>query len=114
MLNSTFENKSIDLNRKNDLDFKTEKNTIFQINFQIPNGYKVDHIPKNAVFENEFGGFDIKYQVNEKTIQLQKNIYIKKKDVAKTKLNQWNELVNQLKPNYLESIKLIKLFFIIT
>lgn len=75
---------------------------------KIPEGYTIEHLPKDVAVSNNVVDFSIEYkQVNNEVIATQKymikQLYIEVNDFPK-----WNEAINKIAPSYKEEIVLKK------
>jgi len=87
-------------NKKVDHKFKKE----FVTTFKIPEGYKVNYVPKNLQFENPDYGYKISYSQNNNEIIQSKTIYINTLSVKKNNFETWNAFIKSLTKAYKKSI----------
>jgi hypothetical protein len=80
----------------------------FVVNLTIPAGYKVNYLPQNASFHNEYFGFTISYRIQNNTILLTRNLYINALLVEKPSFEAWNQMITALNKAYKEVVVLAK------
>jgi len=67
-LNKTLSNFRITDDRKNEIEYDYKKLYDYTVVLNIPEGYKVEFVPENASFSNEYLSFNIEYNVSDKKI----------------------------------------------
>lgn len=88
------------------IDNKFKKN--YTTTFTVPNGYKVNHIPKDLYFDNPEYGYNITYTLKDNTIIQNKTIYINTLSVKNKDFQTWNDFIKSLTKAYKKSIILEK------
>jgi hypothetical protein len=116
--NEIYVNLSLDkLLQHADLDITTRQLPVerdykytdkFVVNLTIPAGYKVNYLPQNASFHNEYFGFTISYRIQNNTILLTRNLYINALLVEKPSFEAWNQMITALNKAYKEVVVLAK------
>ncbi len=86
--------------KKIDHKFKKE----FVTTFVIPEGYKVNYLPKNLQFEDPDFGFHINYSQKNNEIIQSKTIYINTLSIKKNNFETWNAFIKSLTKAYKKSI----------
>lgn len=100
-----YKESSINLeNRKYGLEFDylTQHNINYSIT--IPENKKVEFLPQNYTFSNETGLCTVKYTIKNNKIEINNSIEIKKINIEKDKLDQWNEFIKNCNKIYNQSI----------
>ncbi len=90
--------------KKIDNTFKKNYTTTFT----IPDGYKVNYIPKDLSFDNPEFGYSITYTQKENTIVQNKTIYINTLSVKKEQFETWNSFIKSLIKAYKKNIVIEK------
>jgi len=86
--------------KKIDNTFKKNYTTTFT----IPDGYKVNYIPKDLSFDNPEFGYSITYTQKDNTIIQNKTIYINTLSVKKEQFETWNSFIKSLIKAYKKNI----------
>lgn len=87
-------------------DYKFEKTEVCVLN--IPEGYEVDYLPENAVYDNPIMGIAVQYESNDKQVIMKKTLYIDFLLMEPEQFDSWNESVKHVSDIYKESIILKK------
>ena len=112
--NKTYINLNIDhVLAKSKIDIEDRKyskkidNTFkksYTTTFTIPNGYKVNYIPKDLSFDNPEFGYSISYVQEDKKIIQHKTIYINTLSVKKEQFETWNSFIKSIIKAYKKNI----------
>jgi hypothetical protein len=78
------------------------------IHFTIPDGYAAEYIPKNESFNGKLLGYDISYELKDKTIVYRKTYYIDYLLLQPSGFKTWNDEVSRISNAYRETIILKK------
>jgi len=84
------------------IDHKFKK--AFVSTFKIPEGYTVNHIPKDLQFDHSDYGYRISYTQNANEIIQNKTIYIKTLSIKNKDFESWNSFIKSLTKAYKKSI----------
>ena len=74
----------------------------------IPEGYKITYLPKGKSFKNNIWGFVIQYQQKNNTLILTQEFYNDHLLLQPNQFKEWNEVLENLFPQYRESISISK------
>lgn len=97
------ENKKLDITEKYAF-------TIQQvISMEIPKGYKLSYLPKDASFSKDLYGYDISYKNEGNKIYMTINIFGDYLQLGPAKFNEWNDFISALNESYNELITLKKI-----
>ena len=99
-----------DSTRRNDYLFSNKYLKKVKVEFEIPLGYKVKHIPENLDKEHENFFFKVNYKETNGKIIYTKQLAIKHAEIKKTEFVKWNEFVKALKQRYDDRIILTKAY----
>jgi len=112
--NKTYINLNIDrVLSKSKIDIEDRKyskkieNTFkksYTTTFTIPDGYKVNYIPKDLSFDNPEFGYNISYTQKDNTIIQNKTIYINTLSVKKEQFETWNSFIKSIIKAYKKNI----------
>ncbi|MCG7860076.1 hypothetical protein MD537_24055, partial [Flavihumibacter sediminis] len=75
----------------------------------IPEGYKVSYLPKGKSFRNYIWGFDIQYEQKNNQIIMTQEFYNEHLLLQPEHFKEWNEVLENLFPQYKESISISKI-----
>lgn len=89
------------------IDHKYQKE--FTTTFEIPEGYKINHIPEDLNFEHKDYSYNITYEINENTIIQHKTLTINTLSIKKEDFETWNTFIKSLIKAYKKSIILEQL-----
>ncbi len=84
------------------IDHKFQKD--FVSTFKIPEGYKINYVPKDFEFENSDYGYKIKYTQSDSEIIQNKTIYINTLSIQNKDFETWNSFIKSLIKAYKKSI----------
>ncbi|NQX85696.1 MAG: DUF3857 domain-containing protein [Flavobacteriaceae bacterium] len=84
------------------IDYKFEKK--YTTSFTVPDGYKVNAIPKDFAFEHPNYSFQINYTQDGATIIQHKTIKINTLSIQKSEFESWNTFIKSLIKAYKKSI----------
>ncbi len=76
------------------------------VSLDIPAGGKITYLPKDAQFQKEHYGFSIHYKVVGQKIIMERKIYINELLIDATEMNEFSNMLKQLKQNYSETISI--------
>lgn len=78
-----------DENRKLPFEIGQSFEDEFEINFTIPQNYKIDEIPDDVTVNSEFGNYSLQFTKNEKQIKVLRKIRVNKGLYPKEKYNEY-------------------------
>lgn len=88
------------------MDFKFENHDAVEL--EIPQGFNIDYMPENTVFENNDFGFSINYTKEANKLILTKDTWLNTLEVPTESFDKWNTMIKQLNSAYKETIVLKK------
>ncbi|WP_262733366.1 DUF3857 domain-containing protein [Gaetbulibacter sp. NE] len=109
-IDRSLSNSSIDLEDRKyskKIDHEFIKN--FTTTFKVPEGYKVNYVPKDLTFDNPEYGYSISYTVDGDTITQNKSIYVKTLSIQNKDFETWNSFIKSLIKAYKKSIIIEKI-----
>ncbi len=84
-------------------------NTIEQVHeLKIPDGYKIDYVPKNITVFNELLDFSIEYKKSAGSVTATQKLTTKKLYIQPADFASWNKAVSIISPAYKEQVVLKK------
>lgn len=102
-------NQNIDLDkRKLPIEQEYLYRDTFVSNLILPEGVTTSYVPEPVIFNHDKFGFDIHYEVTEKSIQQHKTIYVNTLLLTSNDFRSWNEMIYLLNDAYREAIILKK------
>jgi len=107
-LNKTLSNFRVSDERKNEIEYEYKKLYDYTVILNIPDGYKVEFVPENASFSNEYLSFNIEYIVSDKKI-IYKQLF--KLDYLSLNLKQQievNDIIKKAEKSFKEIVVLKK------
>ena len=102
----TFKNFVIKDDRNTDIDFGEHINRRTRIEFQIPEGYKVAHLPESLDIPGDDFSFRINYELKGDKIVYNKALKIAEGVVSRRQFNSWNNAIKALTMSYADQIVL--------
>jgi hypothetical protein len=99
-----FKDLKIEDKRKVPFDFgrKIYRTTVAE--FNIPNGYKLQHAPQPLLINDGDYQFELRYEIKENQIKYIKEIKISKTTIPVSEFEKWNNIINQLNNFYNDQI----------
>jgi len=94
--------------RKNDYEFNYKYNYSIQTELVIPDGYKVDYLPKSMKKATPYYSFEGSYVTKGKSIVYNKTITVNKPILLKTEFTNWNAFVKEINNFYNDQVVLVK------
>ena len=94
--------------RKKDFEFDFKKYDDIEINFQIPENYKVSKLPQNINITTDDYTISLTYEVVGNTIKYKKIFNFKNGVIKSAKFNDWKNHFESINKNYSEQIVLTK------
>jgi transglutaminase-like putative cysteine protease len=94
--------------RKNDYEFNYKYNYNIQTELVIPDGYKVDYLPKSMKKATPYYSFEGSYVTKGKSIVYNKTITVNKPILLKTEFTNWNAFVKEINNFYNDQVVLVK------
>jgi transglutaminase-like putative cysteine protease len=79
-----------------------------EIVFEIPNGYRIEELPKNIHAENEDFTVDIQFKIIENKLYYNKTFIFPKALIQKKNFDQWQKVYKQINNLYQSQLTLIK------
>lgn len=103
--------KSGSFEKERTLPYDAEFKYIYKqiVRFEIPEGYAVNYIPENDVYNNENFGYTLEYQKEGKTIKLISEFTMKALVIEQKEFKDWNEMIKKLNKNYSEVVIIKKI-----
>lgn len=108
-LHKLYEHQEIDYPKRKspiDLDFRYIHRYVIQLT--IPEGYKVNNLPKSKSFRNDIWGFSMNYSQQGNIVTLAQEFYNDHLLLQPDQFKAWNEVLEHLFPLYKESIYISK------
>jgi transglutaminase-like putative cysteine protease len=103
-----FRNWELKEDRQNDVDFGEKIFRKTKIVFEIPSGYKINHIPENLIISDPEFSFTLNYQVQGNTLVYTKEISVEHGLIIKSSFSKWNEAIRRLSKSYSDQVILSK------
>ena len=94
--------------RKNDYEFNYKYNYNIQTELLIPDGYKVDYLPRAMKKATPYYSFEGSYVNKGKSIVYNKTITVNKPILLKTEFTNWNAFVKEINNFYNDQVVLVK------
>jgi transglutaminase-like putative cysteine protease len=94
--------------RKNDYEFNYKYNYSIQTELVIPEGYKVDYLPKPMKRATPYYSFEGSYITKGKSILYNKTITVNKPILLKSEFTGWNAFVKEINNFYNDQVVLVK------
>lgn len=98
----------VESTRKTEIESNYKKKIINEVILEIPKGYKITFVPKNAEFKDDLFGFKVSYQTGQDEIRLTHEIYINYLLLKLSKMKDWNDMIETINNAYKSSIILQK------
>ncbi|MEM9022931.1 MAG: transglutaminase domain-containing protein, partial [Bacteroidota bacterium] len=106
-LDKTLYNEQIDPQvRKLPIEVKYKTVEEFITDLRIPEGYRVDYLPKDQEFRNEAFGFSMQYRQEDGRVILTKRIYSNTLVVQPEQFEAWNQMIESIDQAYNEVVVL--------
>jgi hypothetical protein len=108
-LSKPFFNQLIDIERRKypiETEYKYEHTYITTL--EIPNGYEIEHLPRNSEFMNEVAGYSINYELLGSKVILRKTVFVEYLILALEKFPAWNDVINKINEAYTDALILKK------
>jgi len=102
----TLKNFVIKDDRNTDIDFGEHINRRTRIEFQIPEGYKVAHLPESLDIPGDDFSFRINYELKGDKIVYNKALKIADGVVSRGQFDSWNNAIKALTRSYADQIVL--------
>ncbi len=99
----------IDKKRKTDLEIKNKGISFYFVEFDIPNGYKVDYIPEDATEDIGFASGYIKYKLIGNKIQYEHKLVADFLILKKEMQVAYNKMAKEIEKSYKEVVVLKKI-----
>lgn len=106
--NKPFTNLKVAKDRLNDLYFAKKINEIYKIEFNIPDGYKLQTLPANLIINEDDFEFKLTYEQMGNKILYTKSFIIAGAKIKKKNFEKWNASIIKLNKFYQEQITLTK------
>jgi hypothetical protein len=103
-----FRNLTFDSTRTKDFDYDFKYYNVKRIEFTIPAGYKVSHLPDNIEKKTSNFSVNLSFKQEGNKIIYTKVIALDNAYIPKTEFEQWNATVKKLKEAYGDQIVLKK------
>lgn len=104
-----FEHQEIDYpKRKSPIEFSYLQQASYTVQFQLPVGYKVAHLPKGEDYKNEVWGFQMRYGSDAGKLWLTCNFDTDHLLLLPSQFEQWNKVLEHIFPHYKETVALSK------
>jgi transglutaminase-like putative cysteine protease len=107
-LDKAFEGLSLDSTRKSDFVFHEKVYRTSEIEFTVPNGYSVRHMPAPVVYKTASYVISLQYKQVGNTVKYHKIISVPEGVIKNNQIKEWNEVIAQLKKSYDDQLILIK------
>lgn len=104
-----YEHQEIDYPKRQlpvEFDFKNERRYVTIL--EIPEGYQVSYLPESKSFHNDTWGFDLIYETKKNQVILTQKFENNHLLLPVDKFQSWNKVLENLFPNYKETISLVK------
>jgi len=94
--------------RKTDYIFDSKKDLESTTRLEIPNGYKISHLPENISVSSTNYDMDVNFSKENNIIIYKKRFKIKNAKIETSDFSEWNSFIKQLNALYNEQIILTK------
>lgn len=98
----------IDTNRFAGLDLDYGFEEVYTVEFTIPQGYKPDYTPELLVIDNEYITINAEYKTQDGIVHYTRKTILKNPMIEKSKIQEWNQNIENLKKFYKDQLILIK------
>lgn len=95
-------------NRISPIDFDITYQHNLYMNLEIPNGYKVNSIPKSSQISNKFFDFLYDFSVEDNNIILDYKLSRKVLTINTSEFEEWDKCIEDIKDIFKQNIQLIK------
>jgi len=102
------DDNTLDSTRKNDFEDDFGREFIYKVSLAIPQGYVSKYVPANDKFTNDKFSYEIVYTAKPEAIELYYKVSVNYLLLKKEDFVSWNNFIDKLSANYLESISLVK------
>jgi len=107
-LNKTLSNFRVSDERKNEIEYEYKKLYDYTVILNIPDGYKVEFVPENASFSNEYLSFNIEYIVSDKKIIYKQLFKLDYLSLNLKKQIEVNDIIKKAEKSFKEIVVLKK------
>ncbi|TKG89886.1 DUF3857 domain-containing protein [Puteibacter caeruleilacunae] len=90
-----------------DNDFYFTERFVYTLN--IPEGYKLDYVPKDGSFKTDDFCYEIKYSTTDNMVVMEQIIKFEFLVLLEDKFEQWNKMIKQLSKQYRSTVALKKI-----
>lgn len=104
MMGATIDTVKYSLPRESDFCHRSVKVTTLE----IPQGYTVEHLPKNSKYDHPYFGYSAEYTRSGNKITITSVLYINHLLLKKESFSAWNSMIRQMSNTYRESLILKK------
>ncbi|HUM45677.1 MAG TPA: DUF3857 domain-containing protein [Chitinophagales bacterium] len=94
--------------RKFPVEFEYPYHNKLEGSFKIPDGYKIESLPKNVDTDNEFFSYQTGFAISGNTITVQYSIKVKQAQIPASQFEAFNTLINQVISDQKKKIVLVK------
>lgn len=108
-LNKDISRFKTDKKRKTAIEYEYKKHFNYTTELAIPKGYKVDYIPENVAFSNDFLSASIQYKQKENKVVYNQIITLNFLTLSLAEQKEVNNLINKIEKNYKEIVVLKKI-----
>ncbi|PWT70733.1 MAG: hypothetical protein C5B59_20230 [Bacteroidetes bacterium] len=104
-----YEHEEIDYpKRKMPIEYNFKYSKKYVILLKIPDGYRVDYLPKSKTFHNDVWGFDMQYEQKGNYVILSQQFDNDYLLLQNSQFESWNKVLENLFPLYKETLSLSK------
>jgi hypothetical protein len=104
-----YEHEEIDFpKRKAPIEHNYKRMFTYNTVLNVPEGYAVSFLPQSRTFKNEVWGFDLAYKQNGQNVSLTQQFGDDHLLLQPSQFEQWNQILEQLFPEYKQTIVLTK------
>ena len=81
--------------RQNDFYMPLLYNMVREVRLQMPQGYEVDHLPKDFMLTNEYGRLSRVYEQYDSCIVMRQRVILDKRHIPRPDIPTWNDAVGR-------------------
>ena len=110
-LDKMLRGKEVDLQIRKESALKFDHAVLdsLSVNFLVPKGYMLTHLPPDVSFETSDFGFDVKYEKGDGHVSLKVSYFNQLLSLDSSKFAQWNKMVKLITMAYQENLVLKKI-----
>jgi len=105
-LDKSLRGEDLDLIKREGIAVKFDQTTLdtIRVSFEIPKGYKLDHLPADELYKGEQFGFQVRYRKTATTVSMEAVYFNNLLMMGDTYFEKWNQMIAKLNSVYQENI----------